>query len=626
MAIAFSCPHCGELYRLKDDLAGKRVTCRKATCRKVFAIPTNAAKVSAPVDAEALAAAALAEEAAVKQPTAPQKKIKVTCQYCDHTFEVDASMAGKNVRCPECGKIVKAPALVEQKPIDWRTGGDGRPTLAKREKDPALDGAWDAERTFAKRESLEQAGAIPKEEEAEPVPIGKRIRQIVLLLAGLGLIAWGAIWFMKSRKEEKAERSLAEAVKDVENADETKTVPQFHAAIYRAAAEHRLRNIQNKEDLEEGEKYLLRAVAKLRDLPPSATERNGLLIEVAELMPELGGPKDQVDQDLRRGWADGQISVKKHLRQTLQNLPPDRDLKMLALRKVARKLGAKGQADMATALALEVAADEPAEAIGQIGLELFQSGQKDAAQEVLKRAGGLADSAERASKAPALTALRLALGGGQPAPAGNLAVIGPPEDGSASDEARLAYAEGLALAGQMPKALAVADFKGPGDSEGRVRASAAVASVALESGDPGGATAAEAAARIIVQEMRSSPPPPWLMIRVAGLAARAGKVEAANAVVEVIGDDSAKSWAKLEVLRGRLAAQKEKGDDTWLDALGDPSKPKVVQGLGREELARHNAAVGEGAYAKIVDAWPKAMRAFGQAGTALGEQDRRRKP
>jgi hypothetical protein len=116
------------------------------------------------------------------------------------------------------------------------------------------------------------------------------------------------------------------------------------------------------------------------------------------------------------------------------------------------------------------------------------------------------------------------------------------------------------------------------------------------------------------------------MIRVAGLAARAGKVEAASAVVEVIGDDSAKSWAKLEVLRGRLAAQKEKGDDAWLDALGDPSKPKVVQGLGREELARHNAAVGESAYAKVVDTWPKAMRAFGQAGTALGEQDRRRKP
>jgi tetratricopeptide (TPR) repeat protein len=622
MAIAFSCPHCGELYRLKDELAGKRVTCRKTTCRKVFAIPGNAPKVSAPVDAEALAAAALAEEPAVKQPTGPQKKIKVTCEYCDHAFEVEASMAGKNVRCPECGKIVKAPALVEQKPIDWRTGGDGRPSMAKREKDPALDGAWEAERTFAKRESLEQAGAIAKEEETEPVPIGKRIRQIVLLLAGLGLIAWGAIWFTKSRKEEKTERSLAEAVNAVENADETKAIPQFHAAIYRAAAEHRLRGIQKKEDLEEGEKYLLRAVAKLRDLPPTATERNALLVQVAELMPELGGPKDQVDQDLRRGWADGQISVKKHLRQTLQNLPPDRDLKMLALRKVARRLGAKGQAEMATALALEVAADEPAEAIGQIGLELFQSGQKEAAQEVLKRAEGLGDAA----KAPALTALRLALGGGQPAPAGNLTLIPPPEAGSASDDARLAYAEGLALAGKMPQALSVAGFDGPGGDEGRVRAYAAVASVALESGAGEAVSAAELAARIIEQKMRSSPPPTWLMIRVAGLAARAGRVDAANGVVDTISDESAKSWAKLEVLRGRLAALKEKGDDSWLDALGDPSKPKVVQGLGREEMARHNAAVGESGYAKVVDTWPKAMRAFGQAGTALGEQDRRRKP
>jgi len=224
-------------------------------------------------------------------------------------------------------------------------------------------------------------------------------------------------------------------------------------------------------------------------------------------------------------------------------------------------------------------------------------------------------------------ALRLALGGGkQPAPAGNLPLIAPPEAGSASDEARLAYAEGLALAGQMISALAVADLEGPGGHEGRVRAFAAVASVALDSGAPEAARAAEAAARIIEQYMRSSPPPPWLMIRVAGLAARAGRLDAANGVVDTINDDSAKSWAKLEVLRGRLAALKDKGEDSWLDVLGDPSKPKVVQGLGREEMARHNAAVGESGYPKVVDTWPKAMRAFGQAGTALGEQDRRRKP
>ena len=62
MAIAFNCPHCDFAYRLKDELAGKRATCKNPECRKLITIPTpiTVPDDDAPVpDAAALEAAAL---------------------------------------------------------------------------------------------------------------------------------------------------------------------------------------------------------------------------------------------------------------------------------------------------------------------------------------------------------------------------------------------------------------------------------------------------------------------------------------------------------------------------------------------------------------------------------------
>ena len=40
MAIEFNCPHCGQPYRLKDDFAGMRATCKNPDCRKVITVPS----------------------------------------------------------------------------------------------------------------------------------------------------------------------------------------------------------------------------------------------------------------------------------------------------------------------------------------------------------------------------------------------------------------------------------------------------------------------------------------------------------------------------------------------------------------------------------------------------------
>ena len=48
MAIEMQCPACKKAYRLKDELAGKKVTCANAECRTVFAVPVKPGTGTAP--------------------------------------------------------------------------------------------------------------------------------------------------------------------------------------------------------------------------------------------------------------------------------------------------------------------------------------------------------------------------------------------------------------------------------------------------------------------------------------------------------------------------------------------------------------------------------------------------
>jgi DNA-directed RNA polymerase subunit RPC12/RpoP len=127
MAIAFKCLNCQQPYKVKDDMAGKKVVC--TACKKPLRVPAPVASVPVSnADADALAVAALAEAPAPPAEEAASS-ITVECPNCMEEVTFPAEKAGKQAPCPSCKRIVKVPIPVTGKK-DWRTA-DARPTFAK---------------------------------------------------------------------------------------------------------------------------------------------------------------------------------------------------------------------------------------------------------------------------------------------------------------------------------------------------------------------------------------------------------------------------------------------------------------------------------------------------------------
>ncbi|MEO2010174.1 MAG: hypothetical protein ABGX22_15980 [Pirellulaceae bacterium] len=84
MTINASCS-CGKTFRVKDELAGKKVKC--SACGQPFTVP----------------APSIASPSSVAGP--------VTSCACGAQFRVTAKIAGKKVRCPKCKTICQMPAM-----------------------------------------------------------------------------------------------------------------------------------------------------------------------------------------------------------------------------------------------------------------------------------------------------------------------------------------------------------------------------------------------------------------------------------------------------------------------------------------------------------------------------------
>ena len=223
MAIETQCPHCKKAYRLKDELAGKRVTCGNPDCRKAFTVDGRAsANGTAPkpaepkVDAEATAAAVFGDEPATAAPE-DQRKIALTCAVCDHKWDVPWSMQGKNVLCPDCRTRQRVPEQKTGK-VDWRDSRAGRPTMARVEELEGVVGTVDVRHVSG--ETLQEAGVI--KEDIEPRPRWHYVAWAVTALALIGVVTYGVMLLVRSGKEDRRDQFMADAVKD---SQETKDAP-----------------------------------------------------------------------------------------------------------------------------------------------------------------------------------------------------------------------------------------------------------------------------------------------------------------------------------------------------------------------------------------------------------------
>lgn len=618
MAISCKCPHCGASYRLKDEFAGKKVTCKTASCRKLFEVPkpkSDEILMSTPVDVDAMALAAFSDEPAVEKKV--EAAIKVTCAGCDHIWEVEAAKAGKNVQCPECGKINKALAPKVTAKIDWKDANAGRPTFAAPVAAPKVAGAFDA--GDVNTISMKTAQEIVRDQDAqeEPEEVRKRWikRSVYGTLFAITLV-FAVNYGCSVRNTGKMDSNIADALKEVRGEDGPKDA-KYHALVLRASGEFHGRASESRAETDAALNDFKAARNVFPVAADASADRAMMLSDVALSMAGLLG----TDEEAEKGKKIAKDALLKEIRQTIDRMQggdpePIYDL----LRQLTREFHKHKLGPMAAQLAVQkFSNDSPAgqEAIGVVGLELLRLGDREAAGKVL----------EKTSKADATSVqvLRKRLDM-EPTVAGPTAK-GPAKGPAAKDglptPTQLYFVLLPAIQGEMAKVKVPKAFGGDPD---RAKAMVLAAEHALPA-DPKAPvppevnTLLEDAAALMAGESKNAISP-WWTIRACRLFGRIGKLDRANAVAELNSNQQTHSWAKLEGLRAHLNANPDlKVDETILTNVGEPAT-FLAAAKARELVARHNAGI-DNKFENAVKAWPKgSVRPFGTAGLILGQQDR----
>ncbi len=289
--------------------------------------------------------------------------------------------------------------------------------------------------------------------------------------------------------------------------------------------------------------------------------------------------------------------VLTEIRRTLQHVK-DSELCADTLRAITRKAVAKGHPTLPGDVARQMPKSD--EMLGQVGLEMLQIDKEGLRPEVEKIIASVP-----ASSAPSIIAVR-----------GILKKPAPKKEGEPQPVSMIATAIEAAFKGDSGSILGNLRATKPED---RVIGLTAAARVLVETKPSEAVTLLQAAAKEASEAKAYSTP--WVVVRICRLLAKAGQYDSAEALATTLSNAEAKGWARLEILRGRLAAAKDsKADDAWLDPIGDPTK-LAAAAQAREEIARHNAAAGID-YPGIT-LWEKGkVRPFGIAGTVLGRDDR----
>lgn len=663
MAIVFNCPHCEHPYKLKDELAGKRATCKNPECRELITIPhpaglrisdlggilpedapSNAGAMPVnPADLEAAALAALSETEQEKQDTAAETAIPMTCPHCDQRWTEPFAKAGKNTLCPneECRQRIKVPEPKKgQVKEDWRAGASGKPTLAKENFEKPAD-VMDAEARVVGREAWQKGGGA--EQDYEPTPLKHRLFMISLIAAPLLLLGggiWAVVNYMRDRGEEtKIEPAMAEFNEGRGELDPVQA--QYGAAILElAAGEHALHPRSMDKDkafvlafdrLTKSSSELVHA-SKLDPSGKTATERYAIAGEIAVVLPGLGGTDKEANAGERIRWVPEDTggrairtneklrSVHTSLQKSLERLQgSDFDTRAVVLRRLTRELAKSGQENLASQLPGMLFSDgEAAEAKAIVALELYKpnrdgSGVPSAIANELK--GLLEKGIGNRGPSPSAQTLWLVLGT-EKAP--NLYSV--PTGTSFPETSRYAYVGKHLLANDTAEAIELA--RKPGTSlPGQLRALALCAEWA---GDPGPTFDSAIAAINLNAKAKKEPPPASVVLRLSQLAAASGRMEQSKQLADLIPDEGLKVWAKGSAIQyAATPTNTATVEDSALE-VPDASRIRAGHMWGRYWQARQNARHMSASEAtKLVNLWPKGtIRPFGLAGIAVAQHEK----
>jgi DNA-directed RNA polymerase subunit M/transcription elongation factor TFIIS len=614
MPIKFSCPNCKKALTVKDHLAGKRAAC--PACKKPLTVPTPQAKsagdeLARQKDLEELAAAALTEEQAQAKVEEP-KTIDFSCPQCDEAVKVPVEMQGKQAPCPSCRRIIKVPLLVKREKTDWRKADSRLPTGARRDTEPAPEGAWGSvAATLVSREALLE-GAPPRR---LPLTRRQKITRSALAVSGvaaLGLAVWLGVSLWGKRTQEQA---FAKASGYLDQSNKADLPREARAALHLAAGTYRFRSGSNDCAREASKSF--QQARELLD-KKTAGEADFLLTEQALALIEMGGnaKSEDVVQGRLLPWDAGPDNVLKQLSQTLTRVHPE--AQGYALRKTINALMSKGQDKVALLLVRQVAvsppgpdAKEPPVEIQAIaGLEFLRNGDKQSAGELATQAMAQAPANKEKVDdkhlplSPSLVALCIALG--KPGPAGG-------QENENSVDLKIGQAAGEALKGDAAKARAIVDTIDYAPDKWRAWVMVAAAA-------PKEASAVNEAISLVEGPLADKQLSPWLLEQLVEIGLEAGVTEdRLHSVAKAIHDPDLQGQAELEILRASLKKQDKAVPVSALESI----LAKTARLQAALELARHNARL-DGGFMKEVETWQdEGQKAFGYMGIALGLQDKK---
>jgi hypothetical protein len=662
MAIVFNCPHCEHPYKLKDDLAGKRATCKNTSCRQQITIPqptgfriadlggivpddaTPNTATAPPADVEAAALAALNETAQEKEETAAADEIPMTCPHCDHKWAEPFAKAGKNTLCPneECRQRIKVPEPKKgQVKENWRSTASGKPSLAKENFEKPTD-VMDAEAKVVSREAYVKGGGA--EQDYEPVPLKRRLFVWSLIAAPILLVAAG-IWAIVSwRSERREELSLEPAIAEFAAAREELDPVQASlgsAILEIAAGQHALAATKMDKDkaFAQAVQHFKKAHSELQTAAQkdpqnrAAADRFAVAGELAVALVGLGGTDEEAKENQRHRWVPASVG-NRALRPNEQNRSvhaelqtvlgssfagADFDTKATVVRRLARDLAKKGQADLVASLASFCFSDsEQPEAKAVAALEVYR--------------------ADRGSDMPKKTAeeLKAILAGGavgrvpSPASAQTLwEVVGtekapklfPPPSASVVETSRYAFVGVHILKDESAKALDLCRQQG-GTLNGQLRALALYAEWAP---DPAPAFDSAISAISLSAKAKKEAPPATVVLRLVQLAASANRPDQAKSLSDAIPDEGVKAWAKGSAIQFAATPEnKNKIEDAAFEVPDDPKRLRAGHFQGKLWQSRQNArSMSASDATKAVNLWPRAvLKPFGLAGIALAQQDK----